>query len=146
MDGPLPILLWGSITLIWTQFLVLRYFLLEPAVFLAFWSVMGQVWQRVSLACVVYHSQCVKVHCVELPMKENVSGYLLNPCSLRRERDVASDAKLLFAVDMLIRQENLRGKMVRTRVYVKHVWRRGGISRHQPMNWRDSIWQGFSNF
>ncbi len=35
---------------------------------------------------------------------------------------------------------NLRGKMAWTRVYVKHVWRRGSISRHLPMNWRDSIW------
>ncbi len=35
-------------------------------------------------------------------MKENVSGYSRNPCSLNRERDAAS--------------------------------------RHQPMNWRDSIW------
>ncbi len=37
------------------------------------------------------------------------------------------------------REENLRGKMARAWVYVNHVWRRGGISRHQPMNWRDSI-------
>ncbi len=31
--GPLPILLWGSITLMWTQLLVPRFFLFEPAVF-----------------------------------------------------------------------------------------------------------------
>ncbi len=30
--------------------------------------------------------------------------------------------------------------MVGARVYVKHVWRRGDISHHQPMNWCDSIW------
>ncbi len=30
--------------------------------------------------------------------------------------------------------------MARAQVYVKHVLRRGGISHHQPMNWRDSIW------
>ncbi len=32
---------------------------------------------------------------VELPMKENVSGYSRNPCSLNRERDTAFAAKLL---------------------------------------------------
>ncbi len=32
---------------------------------------------------------------VELPMKENVSGYSRNPCSLNRERDAAYAAKLL---------------------------------------------------
>ncbi len=89
--------------------------------FLVFWSVMGQIWQRDSLACVVYRSHCGKLRSVELPMKENVSGYLRNPCSLSRERDATSATKLLFAVDMLLQQENLRGKMARTRIYVKHV-------------------------
>ncbi len=37
------------------------------------------------------------------------------------------------------REENLRGKMARARVYVNHVWRWGGVSRHQPMNWHNSI-------
>ncbi len=36
-------------------------------------------------------------------------------------------------------EENLTGKMARARVYVKHVWCKGGISRHQPMNRCDSI-------
>ncbi len=62
-----------------------RFFLLEPAVFLVFWSVMGQIWQQDSLACVVYRSHCGKQRSVELPMKENISGYLCNPCSLSRE-------------------------------------------------------------
>ncbi len=74
---------------------------------------MGQIWQRDSLACVVYRSHCGKLRSVELPVKENISGYLRNPCSLSREQDAA--------VDMLLRQENLRGKMARKRVYVKHI-------------------------
>ncbi len=74
---------------------------------------MGQIWQPDSLACVVYRSHCGKLRSVELPMKENVSGYLRNPYSLSREQDAA--------VDLLLRQENLRGKMARKRVYVKHV-------------------------
>jgi hypothetical protein len=78
------------------QLLVPRFFLFEPAVFLVFWSVMGQVWQRVSLACVVYRSHCVSYAALSEPMKENVSGYLRNPCSLSRERDAASAAKLLL--------------------------------------------------
>ncbi len=36
-----------------------------------------------------------KLRSVELPMKENVSGYSRNPCSLNRERDTAFAAKLL---------------------------------------------------
>ncbi len=153
----------------WTRLLVPRFFLLEPVVFLVFWSVMGQIWQRNSLACVVYRyntiqiklgwalfvtytiiqsimrsemcslhlthpsvhtwssrglpvgagirthnlglprvssptlyplgqrlprshihrSHCGKLCSVELPMKDNVSGYLHNPCSLSREWDVS---------------------------------------------------------
>ncbi len=64
--GRLPILLWGSITLMWIQLLVPRFSRIEPAVFLLIWSVIGQIWQHVSLACVVYHSQCVKLCSVEL--------------------------------------------------------------------------------
>ncbi len=38
-------------------------------------------------------------------------------------------------------QVNLKNLVpIWTWVYVKHVWRRGDISHHQPMNWRDSIW------
>ncbi len=36
-----------------------------------------------------------KLRSVELPMKETVSGYSRNPCSLNRERDTAFAAKLL---------------------------------------------------
>ncbi len=52
-DRPLPIHLCGYITLMWTQLLVCRLFLLEPAVFLVIWSVMGQIWQCDRL-CVWY--------------------------------------------------------------------------------------------
>ncbi len=66
-DGPLPILLWSFITLMWTQLVVTRFFLIEPAVFLVFWSVIGQIWQRDSLACVVYCSHCGKLRSVSFP-------------------------------------------------------------------------------
>ncbi len=39
--------------------------------------------------------EAFKLRSVELPMKENVSGYSRNPCSLNRERDTAFAAKLL---------------------------------------------------
>ncbi len=45
------------------------------------------------------------------PMIENVSGYSRNPCSLNRERDAAFAALIAS----------------------------GTASRHQPMNWHDSI-------
>ncbi len=48
-----------------TGYLVPMFFLFEPAVFFVFWSVIGQIWQQVSLACVVYHSHCVKLCSVE---------------------------------------------------------------------------------
>ncbi len=47
-------------------------------------SLLGQIGSIFSLACLVYRSQCVKLRSVELPMKENVSGYSRNPCSLNR--------------------------------------------------------------
>ncbi len=78
------------------RILTLKVTLLLALCWQVFWSVMGQVWQRVSLACVVYRSHCVKLRSVELPMKENVLGYLHNPCSPSRERDAASAAKLLL--------------------------------------------------
>ncbi len=112
----------------------------EPTVCLMFWSVMGQIWQRDSLACVVYRSHCSKLRSVELPMKENVSVYLRNPCSLSRETRRCVRCPAPLAVDMLLRQENRRGKMAQTRVYVKHV-EVGAVSHaHQPMNWCDFIW------
>ncbi len=59
-------------------------------------SFLGQIGSASSLACLVYRSQSVrKLRSVELPMKENVSGYSRNPCSLSRERDTAFAAKLL---------------------------------------------------
>ncbi len=54
----------------------------------------NQIGSAYSLACLVYRSRSVQ-RSVELPMKENVSGYLRNPCSLSRERDTALAAKLL---------------------------------------------------
>ncbi len=47
-------------------------------------------------------------------MKENVSVYLRNPCSLNRERDAMSAAKAP-------KQDNLWCKMAQARVYVNHV-------------------------
>ncbi len=59
-------------------------------------SLLGQIGSIFSLACLVYRSRCVKLLSVEFPMKENVSGYASNPCSLNRERDTAFAAKLLM--------------------------------------------------
>ncbi len=66
---------------------------LEPTV--CCWFIFGPDRQPFSLACLVYRSQSGKLRSVELPMKENVSGYSRNPCSLNRERDTAFAAKLL---------------------------------------------------
>ncbi len=57
-------------------------------------SLLGQIGSASSLACLVYRSRSVQ-RGVALPMKENVSGYSRNPCSLNRERDTAFAAKLL---------------------------------------------------
>jgi hypothetical protein len=50
-------------------------------------------------------------------MKENVSGYLRNLCSLNRERDAALAAKLLALLTVSFRQRNLRSRW-RAREYV----------------------------
>ncbi len=92
-DGPLRTPLSGFTTLTLIRLQVLRSCLFEPTV--CCWFIFGPDRQPFSLACLVYHSQSVKLRSVELPMKENVSGYSRNPCSLNRERDTAFAAKLL---------------------------------------------------
>ncbi len=92
-DGPLRTPLSGFTTLTLIQLRVLRYCLFEPTV--CCWFIFGPDRQPFSLACLVYRSQSGKLRSVELPMKENVSGYSRNPCSLNRERDTAFAAKLL---------------------------------------------------
>ncbi len=54
------------------------------------------------------------------PMKENVSGYSRNPCSLNRERDAAFAAKLLTLPTGSFSAEKSEEQMAR--------------SCHQPMN------------
>ncbi len=91
-DGPLRTPLSGFTTLTLIRLQVLRSCLFEPTV--CCWSLLGQIGSASSLACLVYRSRSGQ-RSVELPMKENVSGYLRNPCSLSRERDTAFAAKLL---------------------------------------------------
>ncbi len=63
------------------------------------------------------------------------------PCAQRSWRACRSSKTRKHArSECFWREEILSDKMARARVYVKYVWRRGSISRHQPMNWRDSIW------
>ncbi len=76
-------------------------------------SFLGQIGSIFSLACLVYRSRSVKLRSVELPMKENVSGYSRNPCSLNRERDTAFAAKLLMLPTGFFSAEKWRGWRVR---------------------------------
>ncbi len=99
------------------------------------------VGQLFSLACLVYRSQSVlKLRSVKLPMKENVSGYSRNPCSLNRERDTAFTAKLLTLPTGFFSAEKSEEWMARSPVWPDDVIASETASRHQPMNWRDSIW------
>ncbi len=58
--------------------------------------IVGSVLDQIGSASAVWYivPEAFK-RSVELPMKENVSGYSRNPCSLNRERDTAFAAKLL---------------------------------------------------
>ncbi len=103
-------------------------------------SVLDQIGSASSLACLVYRSRCVKLRSVELPMKENVSGYSRNPCSLNRERDTAFAAKLLTLPTGFFSAEKSEEWMARSPVWPDDVIASEMASRHQPMNWRDSIW------
>ncbi len=103
-------------------------------------SLLGQIGSIFSLACLVYRSRCVKLRSVELPMKENVSGYSRNPCSLNRERDTAFAAKLLTLPTGFFSAEKSEEWMARSPVWPDDVIASEMASRHQPMNWRDSIW------
>ncbi len=49
-------------------------------------------------------------------MKENISGYSLNPCSLNREQDVAFDAKLLILPREAFSVEKTEKQMARSPV------------------------------
>ncbi len=61
---------------------------------LSVWT--SRVGSVFSLACLVYRSQSVLAYAASSePVKENVSGYSRNPCSLNRERDAAFATKLL---------------------------------------------------
>ncbi len=73
-------------------------------------------------------------------MKENVSGYSRNPCSLNRERDAAFAAKLLTLPTGFFSAEKSEEWMARSPVWPEYVIASETASRHQPMNWRDSIW------
>ncbi len=102
-------------------------------------SLLDQIGSVFSLACLVYRSQRVS-RSVELPMKENVSGYSHNPCSLNRERDAAFAAKLLTLPTGFFSAEKSEEWMARSPVWPDDVIASETASRHQPMNWRDSIW------
>ncbi len=99
----------------------------------------NQIGSASSLACLVYRSRSVQ-RSVEFPMKENVSGYLRNPCSLSRERDTALAAKLLTLPTGFFSAEKSEEWMARSPVWPDDVIASETASRHQPMNWRDSIW------
>ncbi len=81
-----------------------------------------------------------KLRSLELPMKENVSGYSRNPCSLNRERDTAFAAKLLTLPTGFFSAEKSEEWMARSPVWPDDVIASEMASRHQPINWRDSIW------
>ncbi len=102
-------------------------------------SLLCQIGSAFSLACLVYRSRSGQ-RSVELPMKENVSGYLRNPCSLSRERDTAFAAKLLTLPTGFFSAEKSEEWMARSPVWPDYVIASETASRHQPMNWRDSIW------
>ncbi len=72
-------------------------------------------------------------------MIENVSGYSRNPCSLNRERDAAFAAKLLMLPTEFFSAEKSEEWMARSPVEADDVIASETASRHQPMNWRDSI-------
>ncbi len=102
-------------------------------------SLLCQIGSASSLACLVYRSRSGQ-RSVELPMKENVSGYLRNPCSLSRERDTAFAAKLLTLPTGFFSAEKSEEWMARSPLWPDDVIASETASRHQPMNWRDSIW------
>ncbi len=93
-DGPLRTPLSGFTTLTLIRLQVLRSCLFEPTV--CCWFIIGPVRQRFQLGVFGISFPMRKLsYAVLLPMKENVSGYSRNPCSLNRERDTAFAAKLL---------------------------------------------------
>ncbi len=63
-----------------------------------------------------------------------------NPCSLNRERDAAFAAKLLTLPTGFFSAEKSEEWMARSPVWPDDVIASETASRHQPMNWRDSIW------
>ncbi len=92
-DGPLRTPLSGFTTLTLIRLQVLRSCLFEPTV--CCWFIIGPDRQRFSAWRVWYVVPEAVNAALSSPMKENVSGYSRNPCSLNRERDAAYAAKLL---------------------------------------------------
>ncbi len=115
---------------------VLRSCLFEPTVHC--WFISGPDRQRFSAWLVWYIVPDAVNAALSLPMKENVSGYSRNPCSLNRKRDAAYAAKLLTLLTLLT--EISEEWMARSPVWADDVIASEMASRHKPMNWRDSIW------
>ncbi len=92
-DGLLRTLLSSFTTLTLIRLQVPRFCLFELTV--CCWFIIGPDRQRFQLGVFGISFPMCKLRSVELPMKENVSGYSRNPCSLNRERDAAFAAKLL---------------------------------------------------
>ncbi len=75
-------------------------------------------WDSVfSLACLVYRSQRVLAYAaLSQPMKENVSGYSRNPCSLNGEWDAAFAVKLFTLPTGAFSAEKFEEQVVRSPV------------------------------
>ncbi len=106
----------GFTTLTLIQLQVLRSCLFEPTV--CCWFIIGPDRQHFQLGVfgISFPMRKAKLRSVELPMKENVSGYSCNPCSLNRERDTAFAAKLLTLPTGFFSAEKSEEWMVRSPV------------------------------
>ncbi len=104
----------GFITLMLIRLQVLRSCLFEPTVF--WWFIIGPVGQRFPAWRVWYIVPDAVTAALSSPMKENVSGYSRNPCSLNRERDAAVAAKLLPLPTGFFSAEKSEGWLARSLV------------------------------
>ncbi len=92
-DGPLRTPLSSFTTLMLIRLLVLRSCMFEPTV--CCWFIIGPDRQRFQLGVFGISFPKRKRQRSREPIKENVSSYSRNPCSLNRERDAVFAAKLL---------------------------------------------------
>ncbi len=103
-------------------------------------SLLGQIGSIFSLACLVYRSRCVSYAVLSYLWKRTSRVTRVTLVLWTGNETLRSLAKLLTLPTGFFSAEKTEEWMARSPVWPDDVIASEMASRHQPMNWRDSIW------